>query len=154
RAGAAAAHPQDNAAEGDHPQPACREFAVEAADLAQVEMAVEHADPGAYREGAAVAVDLEGAEDFPGVGVDEDAGTDAFFQPVDLEEDSGAVFGAADTDRVEGAFRVGFLGCFDLQAERNPMPLLFNAQLVSVEPLFELRGVGVEKPGDRCDRDE
>src|SRR5690606_39528960 len=70
------------------------------------------------------------------------------------EEDSGAVFGAADTDRVEGAFRVGFLGCFDLQAERNPMPLLFNAQLVSVEPLFELRGVGVEKPGDRCDRDE
>ena len=69
--GAAAGEPQHEAAARDHPQPAGGEFAVEAAGLAELEVAVELVDPGPQRQRAGRAVLLQGAAHLSGVRVDE-----------------------------------------------------------------------------------
>ena len=149
-------NPESEACDGDDSEPGGSEFAVEASGVSEVEVAVQVADPGAQRRGAAGAVDDEVAADLSGAGVDEHGPGLAR---------SEAVFGIHNPCRVarlgcrthgEEAGRIATVGVgsLDLRCEGERRLGLGCVQLLCVDGLFELRGEGVEGAADGGDEDE
>lgn len=154
--GAPTGEPEQQTAARDHPQPAGGEFAVEAAVLAEVQIAVELVDPGAQRQRAGGAVLLQGASHLARVRVDEHGEGVGGVYALDAGQHHpgrGVVLrrGADGRNRALG---VGLAGGVHLLGDRQRRVADRHGQLVGVHELLGLERGGVQEPGGGGDQQE
>ncbi len=148
--------PQAEAREGHDAEPARGELAVEAAGVAEAERAVEVADRGAQRQGAARAVDGQVAADGRVRRIHEDRPGLARDEAVAREHDARRVAGRggrADGDEGAGSADHGLRG-LDLLGERDGGSGRGRVQLVGVDDLLGRRREGVGRAAQGRGEDE
>lgn len=142
----ASAEPEQQTAEGDHPQPARGELTVVAADFTEVQIAVQAVDPGAQREGAGASVAGQLPAYVPGVRVHEDGQRGVLGDVRVGHQDPGGRPGfGAGPDGGDGAVRVDLAGDVHLLGERQGRLADGDLQLVRVHHLLGLEGERVQQ---------
>ena len=129
--------PQDEATEGEHPQPAGSELGVEAAGLAEQQVAVQGVERGL--QGRSVEPRVEAAPDLRRVRVDVRGALDVLGQAGDVQDDARGASGIAGVhDRRQRALRVRGQGGGDLLVERpDRAGVRADEQLVGVDQVVE-----------------
>ncbi len=154
--GTAAGEPQHQTAARYHPQPARGEFAVEAAVLTEVQIAVELAEPGTQGQRARRSVLFERALDLRGVRVDEhgervvraDTGHAGQHDPR-----RGVVLGRGAHGR-DAALGMGLAGGGHLLGDRQLGVPRGDGELVGVDDLLGLEGGRVQSTAQGGDQQE
>ncbi len=151
---AAAAEPQGESTEGDHPHPARGELAVVPAELAELEAGVELAQPGPQRQRVADGGELPAH--LGRIRVDEDGEGLALGEARALHDHPGGGLGVGGGPHGHDlALGGGTLGRVDLGAERQgALADAGDGQLVGVDDLLGLPGGGVEQPGGGGEEDQ
>lgn len=147
--------PEQQASDGDDPEPRGSEFAVDASGLAQAKGAVEVVDPGPQGQGTAAAVGGQVTADFRRGGIDEQCPVLGIAQSRVSEQHSGGVLRARG--RAHG-HRGGPAGVFDgglhLGGERQRAGDGRDVQFPGIDDWFQLRGHCVQAAGDGGDEQE
>jgi hypothetical protein len=152
-----AAEPQQQPAERDDPEPAGGHFAVVAAEVAEVQIAVELVQPGTQRERARTAVGGQLAAYLRGVRIDEDGEGLALLHLRGGHQHAGGrpvlVRGPDVGHRAVGA---GGAGGFELPADGYGALVAGgrDGQLIGVEDLLGLEGEGVQQPAEGGDEEQ